>query len=313
MASLVDGMGDLLWVGKVDVTDYTSYLGCMRHHLLIGAHVSTSGGVHTAFERGTQVGCTTMQVFTKNNNQWSGRAFSGVDIQNYKTAEAKSSIAPVVAHAAYLINCCATNPATLKKSRVALADELQRCEALGIRGLIFHPGSHVGAGEDEGIKRIAESINAAHTLTGKLRTLTTLETTAGQGSAIGYRFEHLRRIMDLVAENERMAVCLDTCHLFAAGYAIHTEKGWEETMKELDAIIGLDRILAVHVNDSKKEFGSRVDRHDHIGKGFIGKKGFRPLMTDPRFAGIPKIIETPKSEDMHEDVENLNVLRSLAG
>ena len=283
----------------------------MRHHLLIGAHVSISGGVHAAFERGTQVGCTTMQVFTKNNNQWSGRAFTAEDIQNYKMAEAKSSIAPVVAHAAYLINLCAANRATLKKSRAALADELLRCEVLGIRGLIFHPGSHVGAGEEEGIKRIAESINAVHDQTGVLHTLTTLETTAGQGSAIGYRFEHLRQIIDLVQAKDRMAVCLDTCHLFAAGYAIHTETGWEETMRSLDAIIGLDRVLAVHVNDSKKEFGSRVDRHDHVGKGFIGKEGFRFLMNDPRFLRIPKIIETPKSEDMHEDVENLNVLKSL--
>jgi deoxyribonuclease-4 len=271
-----------------------------------------SGGVHTAFKRGTSIGCATMQVFTKNNNQWKGKPLTDEDIENYKMAEVKARIAPVVAHAAYLINLCATNQAILAKSRIAMVDELKRCEALGIRGLIFHPGSHMGAGEEEGIKQIAESINIVHAKTNNFRILTTLETTAGQGSALGYRFEQLRQIIDLVEGKGRMAVCLDTCHLFAAGYNIRTEHGWKETMKQFHELIGLGRLLAIHMNDSTREVGSRVDRHEHIGKGQIGKAGFQAVMSDPRFCHIPKILETPKSGDMHEDVENMRLLGLVA-
>ncbi|MCZ6776362.1 MAG: deoxyribonuclease IV [Ignavibacteria bacterium] len=284
----------------------------MKKKLLLGAHMSISGGVYTAFERGTNIGCTTMQVFTKNNNQWKGKPLTDEDIENYKMAEVKARIAPVVAHAAYLINLCATNQTILVNSRNAMVDELKRCEALGIRGLIFHPGSHMGAGEKEGVKRIAESINIAHGKTKNFRVFTTLETTAGQGSTLGYRFEQLRQIIDLVEGKERMAVCLDTCHLFAAGYNIRTEHGWKETMKQFDELIGLQHVLAIHMNDSKREFGSRVDRHEHIGKGQIGKTGFQTVMNDPRFHHIPKILETPKGEDMHEDVENMRLLRLMA-
>ena len=273
--------------------------------------MSIAGGVHTAFERGASIGCTTMQVFVKNNNRWFGKQLTDEDITKYKTEAAKTTIAPVVAHAAYLINLCAINDDTLKKSRNAFVDELKRCEAFGIKALIFHPGSHVGAGEEEGIKRIAESINSAHEKTEDFRVLSALECTAGQGSAIGYRFEHLREIIDLVDEKERMAVCLDTCHLFAAGYNISTEDGWNETIKQFDEIVGLNRLVAIHTNDSKKELGSRVDRHDHIGKGIIGLTGFRMLMNDERLAHVPKILETEKSEDLHEDVENMRVLKLL--
>ncbi len=273
--------------------------------------MSIAGGVHTAFERGASIGCTTMQVFVKNNNRWFGKQLTDEDITKYKTEAAKTTIAPVVAHAAYLINLCAINDDTLKKSRNAFVDELKRCEAFGIKALIFHPGSHVGAGEEEGIKRIAESINSAHEKTEDFRVLSALECTAGQGSAIGYRFEHLREIIDLVDEKERMAVCLDTCHLFAAGYNISTEDSWNETIKQFDEIVGLNRLVAIHTNDSKKELGSRVDRHDHIGKGIIGLTGFRMLMNDERLAHVPKILETEKSEDLHEDVENMRVLKLL--
>ncbi|MFN0157301.1 MAG: deoxyribonuclease IV [Bacteroidota bacterium] len=284
----------------------------MNSTLLLGAHMSTVGGVHTALERGTRIGCTTMQVFVKNNNQWHGKPLTDEDVASYKSAGAKASIAPVIAHAAYLINMCATNPATLKQSRLAFADELTRCEAFGIKALVFHPGAHVGAGEDEGIKHIAESLNIAHEKTPGFNTLSTLECTAGQGSAIGYRFEHLRAIIDLVEEKNRMAVCLDTCHLFASGYDISTEGGWEKTMTEFNDVVGFDRLVAIHVNDSKKGLGSRVDRHEHIGKGLIGLTAFRMLMNDSRLSSIPKILETEKSEDMHEDIENMDVLRSLA-
>jgi deoxyribonuclease IV len=281
------------------------------HRLLLGAHMSIAGGVHKAFERGASIGCTTMQVFTKNSNQWAAKPLNGQDIQYYRAAEAKARIFPLVAHAAYLINLCATNSSTLRKSRRAFEDELRRCEALGIRALIFHPGSHIGAGEEQGMKRIAESINIAHRKTQGFHVFSALETTAGQGTALGYRFEHLKQIIDLVDERNRMAVCLDTCHLFAAGYDISTLQGWEDTITKFDEIVGLDRLVAVHVNDSKNRLGSRVDRHEHIGKGTIGLIAFRMLMNDPRLNNIPKILETEKSEDMHEDVKNMDTLKSL--
>jgi deoxyribonuclease-4 len=283
----------------------------MKHRVLLGAHMSIEGGVHTAFKRGTSIGCTTMQVFVKNNNRWNGTPLTGEDIQNYKSAEAKASIAPVFAHAAYLINLCAINALVLRRSRDAFTDELRRCEAFGIKALIFHPGAHLGAGEKEGIRRIAESLNMIHEQTRGLKTLSTLEGTAGQGTALGYRFEHLRAIIDSVEQQKRMAVCLDTCHLFAAGYDIRTEEGWARTMRDFDETVGFERLVAIHTNDSKRELGSRVDRHEHIGMGRIGRAGFKMLMNDARMEHIPKILETPKSEDMHEDRRNMKVLRSL--
>lgn len=273
--------------------------------------MSINGGVHTAFARGESIGCTTMQVFVKNNNQWHARPFTEDDIQNYKTEEVKTGIVLVVAHAAYLINLCAASLQIMQKSRSAFIDELQRCETLGIKALVFHPGAHVGAGEEEGIKKIAESLNVAHDQTKGFHVFSALESTAGQGSTLGYRFEHLRAIIDLVEEKHRMAVCLDTCHLLAAGYDIRTQDGWERAMREFDDVVGMSRLVVLHVNDSKKDLGSRVDRHEHIGKGKIGLEGFRAMMNDSRLDAIPKILETPKSEDMHEDVENMQLLRSL--
>lgn len=283
----------------------------MTHRPLLGTHVSVSGGLYRACERAESIGCTTMQIFTKNSNQWEAKPLTDQDIQTYKTALGKSRIHPVVAHAAYLINLCAADPGVLHRSRRALEDELRRCEALGLLGLVFHPGSHMGRGESDGIRRIAESINFVHDRTPGFGTRTILETTAGQGTALGYRFEHLRAVLDTVEDAGRVAVCIDTCHLFAAGYPVHTSEGWASTIAAFDDAVGMSRLAAVHVNDSKKPFGSRVDRHDHIGHGKIGREGFRALMNDPRFASIPKILETDKSEDMHEDVENMDALRSL--
>jgi len=279
--------------------------------ILLGAHMSIAGGVHTAVERGISIGCTTMQMFVKNNNQWRGKELSDEDISTYKKLLQESSIGPVVVHDTYLINLCATDKEILRKSRTALKDELDRCERLGVEYLNFHPGSHIGAGEKEGIKRIAESLNTIHDQTRGYGVRSVLETTAGQGTAIGYRFEQLREIIDLVEDAERMAVCVDTCHVFAAGYDIATERGYEKTFEDFDAVIGLGRLAAFHVNDSKREFGSRVDRHEHIGKGAIGKTGFRLLMNDDRFRTVPKILETPKGPEMKEDVKNMRLLRSL--
>lgn len=283
----------------------------MSSGMLLGAHMSIAGGVHTAVDRAVSIGCTALQVFTKNNNQWNGKPLSSEDVELYKQKIFSAEIAPVVSHTSYLINLCAVHPDTLKKSRTAFIDELERCELLGIPLLNFHPGSHLGAGEDEGIKRICESLNIAHDATKNFTTKSVLEATAGQGTNIGYTFEHLRAIIDGVEHPERMAVCIDTCHIFAAGYDIATEAGYEKTFQEFDSLVGLKRLVAFHINDSKKGLGSHVDRHEHIGKGAIGLTGFRLLMNDERFVHIPKILETPKSEDLHEDVENMRVLKSL--
>ena len=279
--------------------------------ILLGAHMSIAGGVHTAVERGVSIGCTTMQMFVKNNNQWRGKELSDEDIATYKKLLRESSIGPVVVLDTYLINLCAADAQILRKSRAALKDELDRCEVLGVEYLNFHPGSHVGAGDIEGIKRIVESLNIIHEETKGYRVKSVLETTAGQGTAIGHRFEQLREIIDLVAEPDRMAVCMDTCHVFAAGYDISTARGYEKTFEEFDAIIGLNRLVAFHVNDSKRELGSHVDRHDHIGKGKIGKTGFRLLMNDERFRTVPKILETPKGPEMKEDVKNMRTLKNM--
>jgi deoxyribonuclease-4 len=273
--------------------------------------MSIAAGVHTAVERAMRIGCKTMQMFVKNNTRWEGQPLSEENAATYKKLLSESSIGPVVVHDTYLINLCAVDEAILKKSRGALADEMKRAELLGAEFLNLHPGSHMGLGERAGVERVAESLNLIHDQTRGYRVKSVLETTAGQGTAIGHRFEHLRAIIDLVEAKERMAVCIDTCHVFAAGYDIATEEGYIKTFQEFDAIIGLDRLVAFHVNDSKRGLGSRIDRHEHIGKGRIGKNGFRLLMNDERFIRIPKILETPKGPEMKEDVRNMRLLRSL--
>jgi len=283
----------------------------MAEPILLGAHMSIQGGMHKAFERAELVNCNTMQVFTKQSNKWAGRDYTEVEIREFRSAAARTGIHPVVAHASYLINLCSPNEDTHTRSRLALRDELSRCEQLGILGLVLHPGAHLEIGEAEGIKEIAESLNVVHSQTPNVRALSILETTAGQGTTLGYRFEQLQAIIELVDETKRMAVCIDTCHVFAAGYNIGTAEGWERTMEEFNSVLGLDRLAVIHVNNSKKELGSRVDRHEHIGRGRIGLQGFESLICDPRLAHIPKILETEKSEDLHEDRENLNLLRSL--
>jgi len=273
--------------------------------------MSTSGGVHTAFARGERTGCVTMQVFTKNNSRWNAPPYDRRTIEQFRAEAARTGIAPVFAHATYLINLCATDESVLARSREALADELTRCGLLGIAGLIVHPGAHGGRGEEEGLRRVALSINEAHRRTSGCRALTVLETTAGQGTSLGYRFDQLGDIIRGVEENERMAICIDTCHLFAAGYDIGTPVGWNSTLEEFDQALGFSRLAAIHVNDSRRERGSRIDRHEHIGRGAMGLGAFRMLMNDERLLRVPKILETDKSEDMHEDVENMALLRSL--
>lgn len=280
-------------------------------NLLLGAHMSVTGGVWTAVERAVQIGCTTFQMFVKNSNRWRERPLAERDIAVYKELRSKAHMGPVIAHSSYLINLCANVPSLLKKSRDAFQDEMIRCSQLGLEGLNVHPGAHRGAGEAEGIKRIAESLNIVHEQTRGIGVATILETTAGQGTSVGYKFEQLRAIFDLVEEKDRMGVCIDTCHIFAAGYDLATERGYEKTFKEFGEIVGFSRLKAFHMNDSKRECGAHIDRHEHIGQGMIGTQGFSFLMNDDRFRNVPKILETPKGPEMTEDVENMNVLRGL--
>ena len=278
---------------------------------LLGAHTSINGGVSTAVDLAEKLGFTAMQIFTKNNNRWFSKELGDKEIEIYKTHRKASNIKFVVAHDSYLINLCSKDLEILNKSRDSFLDELKRCELLGIPHLNFHPGAHRGLGEDEGIKLIAESINIAHSNTPRFKVTSMIETTAGQGSAIGYKFEHLRKIIDLVEEKDRITVCIDTAHVFAAGYDIKSSANYENVINEFDNIVGLDRLKCIHMNDSKKPLGSKVDRHEHIGKGFIGIEGFTNIMNDERIKHIPKILETPKGKEQLEDLVNLNILKSL--
>lgn len=281
----------------------------MKH--LLGAHVFVNGGVDSAIDGGESLGFTAIQLFTKNNNRWFQKDLPEKEIIAFKEKKKNSNIKIVVSHDSYLINLCAKDPENLEKSRKSFLDELNRCELLEIPYLNFHPGSHGGQGEEDGIKLIAESLNIVHSQTKGFKTMSMLEATAGQGTAIGYRFEQLKKIIDLVDEKERMSVCIDTAHIWAAGYDIKDPKNYKKVFKEFDEIIGLDLLKCFHVNDSKKELGSRVDRHDHIGKGFIGLEGFANLMNDKKLEKVPKILETPKGKDQKEDLENIKVLESL--
>lgn len=278
---------------------------------LLGAHTSISGGVSSSIDRANELDFTAIQIFSKNNNRWDAKPLDKKEIDSFKKKWEKSKIEYIVVHDSYLINLCAKDKSLLKKSQNAFIDELKRCEQLGIGYLNLHPGAHTGQGEEAGLKKIAESINIAHEKTKNLKVKSMLETTAGQGTTLGYTFEQLRNIIDMVDEKERMCVCIDTAHIFAAGYDLKSEKGYKKTMKDFDDIIGLDLLKCFHMNDSKKELGSKVDRHEHIGKGFIGKEGFSNIMNDKRIAKVPKILETPKGKEMKEDIENLKMLRSL--
>ncbi len=281
----------------------------MEHRL--GAHTSIAGGVSKSVPLAEKLGFTAIQIFTKNNNRWAAKPLEESEILTFKTLLENSNIKFVVSHDSYLINLCAKDESNLDKSRKAFVDELERCEVLGIKYLNFHPGAHLGQGEDNGIKQIAESLNIAHQKTKGFEVSSMLEFTAGQGTNLGYRLEHIAKIIELVDESERMTVCIDTAHIFAAGYNIKDESQYDKVIKDFDDIIGLDRLQCFHLNDSKKELGSRVDRHEHIGKGFIGLEGFGNIMNDSRLTHIPKILETPKGKEQLEDIENLEVLRSL--
>jgi len=275
--------------------------------LLLGAHMSIAGGVYNALVSGKELGCTTIQIFTKNANQWKAKELSTEEIERFKQLQKETQISPVVAHDSYLINIASKDKELLEKSRQSLLFELTRTERLGIPCLVMHPGSNPN--EADGIKRIADSLNWIHSQSPKYSARICLETTAGQGNTLGHRFDQIAGIIDLLGDKSRVGVCYDTAHTFAAGYDIRTRKAYQATFKEFDKIIGLKKLKVIHLNDSKKDFGTRVDRHEHIGKGFIGLDAFRMLLNDHRFEKVPKILETPKEGDMDEN--NLEVLRSL--
>jgi deoxyribonuclease-4 len=278
----------------------------------LGAHMSIAGGVDKAILLGHEVGCDTIQIFTKSSNQWRAKPLTDGEIERFAANREKYGISPVVAHDSYLINLASPDKeGLLTKSREAFLVEMERAETLGIPYLVMHPGSHLGAGVEEGLKTVAESFDWLFSRTANLKLIVLLETTAGQGTNLGFTFEQLRTIIDTVEDGGRFGVCLDTAHIFAAGYDITTREDYENTLQEFDRIIGLRRLKAVHLNDSKKDLASRVDRHEHIGKGALGLEPFRMLLNDARFDELPMILETPKRPGYAEDKENLAVLRSL--
>ncbi len=273
--------------------------------------MSIAGGVFNAFLHGKSVGCNTIQIFVKSNNQWRAKPLSDEEVEKYHQLQKETGINPVVAHDSYLINAASQDKALFAKSRDALRIELERCQTLKIPNLVMHPGSHLGAGEKVGLATIARAVNEIFDELEDSGTKIALEATAGQGSNLGFKFEHLADIMGQVKQQNRMAVCLDTCHVFAAGYDIRTADGYKTVMAEFNRIIGLPHLAAIHFNDSKKGLGSRVDRHEHIGQGELGKEAFGFFLNDSRLEKVPKILETPKGPDYAEDKMNLKVLRSL--
>ena len=279
--------------------------------MLVGAHMSCAGGICTSLTRAASIGIPTMQIFTKNQNRWQQKPTPPAEVQRWFAMRSELCIEPVVAHAAYLINLGTPEAELWEKSIAAMIDELARAEELAILGVVLHPGGHMGSGEEPGIARVAEALDRCHAATPGYKTLTMLENTAGQGTALGHSFEQLRAVLERVREPARLAFCLDTCHLLAAGYDLRTPESYAGTMEECARLLGLARVRCLHLNDSKKGLGSRVDRHEHIGSGQLGLEPFRLILNDPRLAEVPKILETPKSEDMHEDVENLRILRGL--
>jgi len=278
---------------------------------MLGAHMSIAGGVAESLARGARIGCDSIQIFTKSTRQWASKPYTKEDVEAFRRNQKEYGIAIVIAHDSYLLNLGAPDGMLRKKSIVNFIDELERCEMLGVPYLVAHPGSHVGSGEEAGIKTIAASIDEAHASTRGFRTRIALEITAGQGSNLGCTFTQMGQIFDAVKGNERLALCFDTEHAFAAGYDIRTAEGYERTLAELNEKVGLDRIVAFHLNDSLKPFNSRVDRHQHIGQGYIGVEPFARLVNDPRFAGIAMCLETEPGEEMQDIAADLATLRGL--
>jgi len=278
---------------------------------LLGAHMSIAGEVSESLNRGKLNECDCIQIFTKSSRQWESRPYTSEEVSKFRRIQRESGIASVIAHDSYLLNLGAPNEALRKRSVKGLIDELERCEALGIPHLVAHPGAHVGSGEEAGLKTIARSLDEAHAATRGFKVSVALENTAGQGTVLGYTFEQLGRIFDAVKEPQRLALCFDTEHAFAAGYDLRVDEGYERAFGELDKFVGLKRLVAFHLNDSVKPLSSRVDRHEHIGKGYLGKEFFRRLLADARFFGLPMCLETDPGEESKGIRADLKTLRSL--
>jgi deoxyribonuclease-4 len=279
--------------------------------LALGSHVSASGGLDLVFGRGEVLNLESIQLFSKNERQWLAKPLDPGVVERFLAEKERTGVTRLVVHDSYLINLASPKPDILGKSIPAFADELARCDTLTVPYLVTHPGAHTGSGVEAGIARFAQSLNEIFDSMPESTTLTLLETTAGQGTALGRSFEEIAAIIDLVEAKERVGVCLDTCHIFAAGYDYRTPELYAETMDQFDRLIGMDRLKVIHLNDSKNSLGSNKDRHDHIGDGEIGLDGFRQFMNDPRLAGVPGILETEKDDAGEYDRRNLATLRSL--
>jgi len=278
---------------------------------LIGAHVSTKGGLHTVFERAAAIEASALALFAKNSNQWKGKVLTDDDVAQFASLR---TVGPILTHASYLINLATTNEEFHRKSIAAMIDELDRAERLGIHAVVLHPGAHLNAGVDAGIDQIARSLDQVHAAIPNHRVVTLLETAAGQGSCLGCTFEELGRIVALVDDKHRVGVCFDTCHAHAAGYDLLTDEGYQGVFDDFQRLLGIQTLRAFHLNDSKTPVGSHVDRHEEIGDGFLGRLPFWRLVNDPRFARIPGVLETPSGPDKKPSFKrNLERLRALVG
>ena len=286
----------------------------------IGAHMSVAGGLPRAVDRAVAHGCEALQIFAKNANQWRGRPLDDEEVREFRSRVDAAGIGPVVSHASYLINLATASPPLLEQSIDAFVDELDRAYRLGLLGVVIHPGTCTSGSDEEGLRRIGDAIRRAFRARPRRKTMVLLEHTAGQGRTLAHRFEHLSAIIDRLNGSPRVGVCLDTCHLVASGYDIVSEDGYQQTFEQFDRLVGFDRLKVFHGNDSKRPCASRVDRHEHIGRGCLGTEPFRRLLHDPRFAHLPILIETEKSSRTTRpgdiavdplDVMNLTLLRSL--
>ncbi len=283
-----------------------------KNKVLLGAHMSIAGGVYNAVAEGESINCTCIQIFTHSNRQWAHKSISAEEAQKFKEAQKNSSIEMAVVHASYLINIGSVNKGIREKSKKTLLMELEHCRQLDIPYLIMHPGSAAGSSEEDCLNSISEQLNEILEETDNKITTILLENTAGQGSNVGYKFEQLAKIISQVKHKKRIGVCLDTCHAFTSGYDFRTEKEYKAMWQEFDKIIGIEKLKAIHMNDSKSDLGSNVDRHENIGEGKLGLAAFKLIMNDPKFLHIPKIIETPKGENWQkDDKKNLDTLIGL--
>lgn len=279
----------------------------------LGAHMSVAGGVSQGLDRAKQINIEAVQIFTRNNNRWFASPIAPEELNRFKNKAARFERANLISHAAYLINIASPDEELHQRSLDALYDEMFRAQALGLAWVVLHPGNHMGMGEEWGMKRVIRSLDHVLERTKGFSTGILLENTSGQGTSLGYDFTHLAKIRRRVKHAKRVGVCMDTCHMFAAGYDVRDLKSYHTTMETLDRTVGLNHVKAVHLNDSLKPFESRLDRHAHIGQGEIGLDGFAFFMNDERMSDLPMVLETPKGPDMKEDVENINRLKGLIG